>query len=105
MTLLPEKDPSAVKDYGVKWSDWLLREGDEINTSTWTVEEGLEQGIDGLRDAESERIQKGTVVPNSEAYFWASGGEAGVIYRATNRITTAGGRTEEQSIWIPVAEQ
>lgn len=102
---MPEKDPAAIKDYAVKWSDWLLKEEDEISTSTWTTQEGLIKGVDGLRDAESETVQPGTLVPESEAFFWASGGEAGNIYWATNRITTAGGRTDEKTIWIPVEEQ
>jgi hypothetical protein len=83
------KDPSATLDYSIDWSKWLA--DDTILTSEWTVPTGLTQM------AASNTTTKATV--------WLSGGTAGQIYTVTNRISTAGGRTDERSIIIRVAER
>lgn len=36
---------------------------------------------------------------------WISGGTAGTTYRVTCRIVTAGGRTDDRSIFIKVKER
>lgn len=83
------KDPNAVLDYAVDWSRWLA--GDEIATSTWTVPAGL--------------TKLGDSTTTTRATVWLAGGTVGQSYTVTNRITTAGGRTEERSFIIRVEER
>lgn len=83
------KDPNAVTDFQIDWTDWL--NGDTISTSTWTVETGITQ------DSESETTAITTI--------WLSGGTAGVTYTVTNRIVTAAGRTDDRSIAVRVVDR
>jgi len=83
------KDPNAVLDYQVNWAAWLG--ADTISTSAWTVPAGLTKG------AEANTTTTTTV--------WLSSGTAGSVYTVTNRIVTAGGRTEDRSFEIRVAER
>ena len=83
------KDPNAVLDYTVDWSEWL--DGDTISTSSWTVATGLTKASDSKT--------------STAATAWLSGGTVGVTYEATNRIVTAGGRTEDRTIYIMVMEK
>ena len=84
-----QKDPDAILDYTVDWSRWLGT--DTILTSQWTVPTGLTE-------------VSATNTPTS-ATVWLSGGTAGQSYPVTNRITTAGGRTEDRTITIRVEER
>jgi len=83
------KDPNAVLDYTWDWSDWL--DADTISSSSTTVETGLTE------DSESHTTTTVTV--------WLSGGTPGEDYEVTNRIVTAGGRTEDRTIVILVRER
>lgn len=80
------KDPDATLDYSIDWSKWLA--GDTILTSEWSVPTGLTQ----------VNVSNTT----TKATVWLSGGSAGQSYTVTNRIITAGGRTDERSIIIRV---
>lgn len=80
------KDPNAVLDYLIDWSAWLG--ADTIATCTWTVPTGI------TKDSDSHTTTTTTV--------WLSGGTAGAQYTVANRITTAGGRTEDRSLSILV---
>jgi hypothetical protein len=59
------KDPSEVLEYGFRTSV-LLREGEEITNSTWTVEDGLGKGNHG--------------VLNGDVYVVLIGGDDGSSY-------------------------
>lgn len=83
----PVKDPAAVLDYTFDWSDWLVG-GDTISTSTWTAEDGI------TVDSNSKTSTTTTV--------WLSGGTAAESYRVVNHIVTAGGRTDERTLAVPV---
>ena len=83
------KDPDAVLDYSVDWAKWLA--DDEIDTSDWTVPVGL--------------TKVGGTKTTTRATVWLSGGAAGQSYTVTNRITTAGGRTEDRSFIVKVEER
>lgn len=83
---MPAKDPDAVKDYSVNWATWLG--ADTIQTSTWVVPSGITEDSNTNTD--------------TTATIWLSGGAAGQVYALTNRIVTAGGRTEDQTIFVPV---
>jgi hypothetical protein len=83
------KDPTVKKDYGFDWTPWL--EGDTLNGSEWTVNEGTVILTNDSNDDQKTQV-------------WVEGGvnkERAVI---TNRISTAGGRTDERSMLIPIQD-
>ena len=84
------KDPDAVLDYSIDWSKWLA--GDQIQTSDWSVSGTGLQASD-----ESNTTTRATV--------WLSGGALGQSYTVTNRITTSGGRTDDRSFTVKIAER
>lgn len=83
------KDPDAVLDYKVDWSDWL--DTDTIVTSDWTVPTGLTLELE---------TNTATI-----ATAWLSGGTVATSYNVTNEITTADGRTDDRTITIKVKER
>lgn len=89
MSTIPSfsKDPDAVVDFAVDWTAWLA--GDTISSSTWTVPNGITQA------SASNTPTKATI--------WLSGGAAQASYAVTNRIVTAGGRTQDQTILVAVS--
>ncbi len=80
------KDPDAIKDYTVNWVAWLGT--DTIATVAWTVPAGI------TKTAESHTTTATTI--------WLSGGTVGQVYTVLCRITSAGGRTEDQTFSIKV---
>ena len=76
------KDPNATKDYGIDWASFLA--GDTIQSSTWIVPAGL-------TSSNPSNTSTTTTV-------WLAGGTLGETYTVTNRVVTAGGRTEDQSL-------
>jgi hypothetical protein len=86
-----EKDPDAVLDWERDWGPWLADLGDTIQSSTWIVPAGI------TKTSESNTTTTATV--------WLSGGTAGLRYTVTNRIVTAGGRTDDRSMVVFVNER
>jgi hypothetical protein len=82
----PPKDPDEILDYQVDWTDRLGE--DTIATSAFTVPAGL------TKDSESSTDTAATV--------WLSGGTLAASYEILNRITTAGGRTMDQTVKIRI---
>ncbi len=80
------KDPDSIEDFTIDWSDHLGT--DTIATSVWTVPAGLTES------SSSNTATKATVTLSS--------GTVDAFYTVTNRITTAGGRTLDQSIHVRV---
>lgn len=83
------KDPDARKDYGWDWSPWLA--GDSITGHEILFplgQEGLVLQAAG-HDATSVTI-------------WLEGGTPGRTYPITCRITTASGRTEDDTIRVRI---
>jgi hypothetical protein len=78
------KDPQAVLDYEVKWTEWL--DGDTIQTSTFTVAAGL------TKDSQTAGTDTATV--------WLSGGTLGETYLVVNRVVTAGGRQDDREFRV-----
>lgn len=78
------KDNNATLDYKVSWSAWLGT--DVIISSEWIASPGI-------------TINSNTFDDNT-ATVWLSGGDIGVNYDITNRITTLGGRTDERTIMV-----
>ena len=86
----PYKDPNEVLDYILDWTSRI--EGDTIQTSSWSIVTG--SGLVINSDNVDNTFKK-TVV-------WLSAGTEGITYLLLNRITTAGGRTMDQSVKLKV---
>ena len=84
-----EKDPDAVLDFSVDWTDWLA--SDTIVTGTWTVPSGITE----VSHSSTTKIST----------IFISGGADKQTYALTNRINTSGGRTDERTIYILVKNQ
>lgn len=84
------KDPDAVLDYTFDWGPWL--NGDEIDSSNWTLESGITRVTDDIPTTSTTRI-------------FVSGGTAGQNYTLTNRVVTTGGRTDDRSFEIRVRQR
>jgi len=82
------KDPDAVKDYKLDWAPFL--DGDTISSSVWIMPTGI------TKDSDSHDTDSVTI--------WLSGGTESTVYELVNRITTGGGRTEDQTVRVPVAQ-
>lgn len=82
------KDPNANKDYPIDWTDWLAEISDTISSVAWTVPAGITQ-----------TNQSNTT---TRAVIWLSGGTLGTTYEIGCRITTAGGRIEDQTILVEI---
>lgn len=83
---LPYKDPDALVDYGIDWIRWL--DGDTILTSVWLLPSGITE------DHATNTLSATTI--------WLTSGTIGISYKLTNRITTALGRIQDQTVVIPV---
>lgn len=83
------KDPDAVLDYTIDWSRWLA--GDTIIASTWVVPSGMTKNSDTYN--------------STQATVWVAGGTLGNSYSVVNRITTAGGRTDDRTIKLIVEDR
>jgi len=83
------KDPDAILDYTVDWSEWL--DTDTIASSDWEVPSGM-----------SEQSSSNTTLT---ATVWLSGGTTDNTYAVVNRIVTAAGRTDDRTIYIRVEEK
>lgn len=87
------QDPDARLDYSIDWSAWLVGT-DEIATSSWAV---APTGPT-LSDSSLSVSKKVTTV------FFA-GGAVGERFVLTNSIITTGGREDDRSISIRIAER
>ena len=86
------KDPDAVLDYAVSWAAWLAEVSDTLATSVWSV-------LTGTVEIDSD-VSNTTV-----ATVWLSGGAAGEKCTLLNRVTTAGGRTDDRTIYLKIKEK
>jgi hypothetical protein len=92
-----EKDPAAKKDYLFDWSAWLPT-GDTISSSAWAIDPPVPDA--SLAIAGSPAPSNTTTT----ATVWLTGGTLGQRYVLRNRITTAGGRTDDRSVGITVRD-
>lgn len=88
------KDPDAILDYAVSWAAWLAEVSDTLLISTWSI---LENPGDAL-------VVETDVSNNTVATIWLSGGTVGMKYALLNRVTTAGGRTNDRTIYVKIRE-
>lgn len=84
------KDPAAVLDYAVDWTEWLAA-GDEIAASVWTLPSGLTRITDNFTTTATR--------------IWLGGGVAGKVYEIVNHITTEAGLEDERTFTIVVENQ
>ena len=85
------KDPDAIKDYGWDWGTNFLG-SDTIAASSWFTDSADLTIVTDANDTTTTTV-------------WLSGGVTGAIYLVTNRITTAGGRTDDRSFRVKITEQ
>jgi hypothetical protein len=85
------KDPDAVLDYEVDWSNWLATDSDTISGHTVIASAGI---------TVDSSTRTSTAVT-----FWLSGGTVGQQYVVTVQITTAAGRIDERSLTFNVRDR
>lgn len=84
-------DPSTKVDYSIDWSDWLTA-GDTVSTSVWEI------------SPLGPTLSGSSMTSTSTATF-IEGCVLGSVYRLTNRISTAQGRTDERSFVLRCEER
>lgn len=82
------KDPSAIKDYGIDWALWMSS-GDTISSSVFSA---------GTLSVTSSSVSSYTTM------CFISSGTADNTHRVTNRIVTTQGRTDERSFSLRIIE-
>lgn len=86
-----EMDPDAVLDYYQGWTKWLAGNADTIVSATVITH-------DITCDEHTIVLGKGVVV-------WMSRGTPGKVASATIRITTAGGRTDDRTLYFRIKDR
>lgn len=89
------RDPDSILDYAWDWTTWL--DGDTITGHTVTTPTVPGQVDPLVIDSTSSTGQVVTV--------WVSGGTAGRTDPVTCRIVTAGGRTDERTMFLAGRER
>jgi hypothetical protein len=88
-------DPGETLDYTFDWSTWLddgASPTDTIATSSWSVVPQQASPLAPTLSGERQTASSATVFVTSALY--------GQVYRLTNRIVTAQGRTAERSVTL-----
>lgn len=85
------KDPDAILDYSIKWTDWLISP-DTIITAT-AVSDDLALTIVSV-------VHDGYIVT-----MWVSGGTPGGRSSLRCRITTQAGRTDDRTVYLKIKER
>lgn len=83
----PSKDPDEVLDYSLNWANALGT--DTIQTSSWAI-------------SDSSLVENHSTNTSSLTVIWLEDGTLNQTYTVTNTITTAGGRTFQQSVSIRI---
>ena len=86
------KDPDALIDYIVEWSEWMPT-GDNLVSANTTAQSGI--------TVDSQAVTTASALHT----IWLSGGAPGTTYRITSRIYTNGGRRDERSFFVRVRER
>ena len=86
------KDPDAVLDYRIDWSEVLELNNptDTITASSWSTSGNLAIDSDSFTD--------------TEAIVWVSGGTLTELCKLVNIITTAGGRDHVKTINVSLKD-
>ena len=91
-----KKQPAEVKDYDIDYSEWLGPVADTVDVPTATVTSATEP----VPTLEVDSIEQTTTAVK----LWISGGTAGVRYKVTVKLTTAGGRLDESELVFTVKD-
>lgn len=104
----PAKDPDEILDYDVDWSVRLMS-ASELEAYQAQVDAGVPVTVLSVDTiASSQFILPSGIVAQSSSFaaratkVWLTGGTLDVSYEILNRITTAGGRTMDQTVKIRV---
>jgi hypothetical protein len=89
-----EKDPDAVKDYYINLTNWLQRHDSD------TIDQILDVIEDGVTCDSSAIVASGLKIQ-----LWVSGGVAGTKGSLTVRFHTAGGRTDDRTVYFKLKPQ
>lgn len=89
-------DPDSALTWEHDWSDWLdsVSPADTIASQQWSIEP-----LDGTSP------ETPTLTNDDTAIVTVSGMQAGKVYRLTERITTAGGLTDDRTIVLRCEER
>lgn len=92
MTFAAKKDPDAILDYRIDWSEVLSENTpvDTIDSSSWVVS--------GTMSIDSDSFT------TTEAVVWVSGGALTELCNLVNTIGTVGGRTHVKTIKVSVLD-
>jgi hypothetical protein len=87
-----QKDPDAVLDYKIDWTDWL-EAAETISDHVITESTGITVDSSSLTDS------------GKSVTVWLSGGETGSDYTVTCHVTTSAGRQDDRTITILVRDR
>lgn len=93
------KDPDERDDFKLHWSARLAPIDDTIDTSTWAIVTDQTGSSNPLNIFDEDKLNE-----NLSTRLWLEGGVEGTTYAIRNEIVTVGGRTLQQTIYIPVKE-
>ena len=85
-----KKDPDAVLDYTVDWTEYLTAISDTISSVTWILSSGI------------TKVSQSNTTTTATAFV--SGGVSDVE-TLTCRIVTAGGRTDDRTIQLKIVSR
>lgn len=88
------KDPDERDDFKLDWTARLAPIDDTIVTSTWAIVTDQTGASSPLNIFDQDNTTLTT-------RLWIEGGDEGVTYEILNEILTTGGRTLQQTIYIP----
>lgn len=91
-----EKQPAEVKDYDIRYDEWLTPPSDTLYDVATTV-------VCTTSD-DATLIVDSVDMTNTVAKLWVSGGTAGERYKITVRVTTAEGRIDESELIFKVKD-
>lgn len=86
-----KKDPNATLDYTFDWSAWLTPIADTIASVVWVLTSGI------TKVSESHTTTTATA--------FVSGGVLDATEELTCRITTAGGRVDDRTIFLDITNR
>nr|WP_295383547.1 hypothetical protein [Pseudoxanthomonas sp.] len=84
------KDPNAVLDYSLDLAAWLTDISDTLSALSVTA---------------SGATVDSSAISGTKCIAWISGGTAGETVTVTFRFTTAGGRTDDRSIYLKIKDR
>ena len=93
------KDPAAIINYTVDWSDWLPTTSN-ISTSTWTI-----STVTGDSGNALAKVSDGISGANKYTYIEVQKGTDGNTYVAKNTVVTTDGTTDVRRFRIRVQDR